>query len=282
MNPPSIDMKKDSSNSSTKETASSQTTEISPEPPVKTSSALSEDSFVKSPSTLLENSSVKNPSASSQDESSPPEILTDPDETTICDAPNDDVIPFDAEPVEPAIETTNEVLNITSEQLAEALPEGNTLSYGKLISQLGLSANFGHTGIQIYKLDGNKVLTLRFQNVDDICTMSGEELAQTAVPLDEPDNFPTGSGYQNSQWIYGIIVDSHFLYSESGGSPCCYSLSYPDKESSDSPDSSIIRYADGTGKSNNHLSYGEKVLVSFDELLETHPPTIICNEIIII
>lgn len=192
------------------------------------------------------------------------QILTPPTEiSSEISEPNDN---------DTDLQFNDEVVNVTTEQLSE-IPANST--YAEIIDTLGFSANFGRDGLQLYKVDENRLLVLKFDNINDVCSQSGANLAKAAVSLKPPESAYQYLNSPDSTWYYGVMVDKDFMYSERG--ECCYSLSYTDMQYG-------IFDADGTAAEQSDINQNiyHHVLVDIPVILEIYPPVAEPSQIILI
>lgn len=169
------------------------------------------------------------------------------------------------------LEMTTEVTKVTTEQLS-AIPAKST--YAAIIDTLGAGANFGRSGLQLYKVDGTRLLVLNFDDLNDVCPLSGENLAKSAVSLEPPKTADQYLNRQDSTWYYGVMADKDFMYCDRD--ECGYCLSYTHMTYG-------ISYADGTEAELSEINQmHRRVLVEIPTMLESYPPIAEVSQVILI
>lgn len=165
-------------------------------------------------------------------------------------------------------EITIDTARITSAQV-KSIKAGTT--YKEIINALPKTANYGHFGLRQYLVDNEKILVLRFNNINDVCKLSGTELLATAKSYKYPGgNIPKSS---NQSTVYGIVIDDGFI-SCIGSKDCeCYSLLSENAE---------IVFQNGAKASEKDIKLMKGILVTFDYTLDSFPPQAHCTKIVIL
>lgn len=159
-------------------------------------------------------------------------------------------------------------VEVVSKEQVSAL--GTGMTYNAITDALGSTSDFGYLQMRFYYVDNCGVLILSFEDEEDICPLSGEELLDTVVSLDYQ-----GKRFDSENTKYGYIVDcmgNNFFV-------CCenefiqgYILGITD--------STKIRYADGAKATEDDLA-GHYALVTWDWIAEVYPAELSCTNIVI-
>lgn len=100
---------------------------------------------------------------------------------------------------------------VTRNQM-KAIPSGST--YAEIIKKLGETASYGDSNRQ-YMTESGELILLNFENENDVCTLSGVELYDSAVPLRYAGTLPSTV---SEDMTYGVIVsDRWFIWVDSNG-----------------------------------------------------------------
>lgn len=159
---------------------------------------------------------------------------------------------------------------VTSEQI-KAIKAGT--SYKDIIASLPNTANYGHNGLRQYIVDDDKLLVLRFDNINDVCDLSGNDLLSSAKSYKYPgENQPKPSD-ESLLSAYGIVIDDDFISCIGNDGSECYSLLTNDAE---------IVFEDGTAATKDDISLMRGVVIFFDYTLDSSPPQAHCKKVIIL
>lgn len=159
---------------------------------------------------------------------------------------------------------------VTSEQI-KAIKAGT--SYKDIIASLPNTANYGHNGLRQYIVDDDKLLVLRFDNINDVCDLSGNDLLLSAKSYKYPsENQPTPSD-KSLLSVYGIVIDDDFISCIGNDGSEGYSLLTNDAE---------IVFEDGTAATEDDISFMRGVVIFFDYTLDSSPPQAHCKKVIIL
>lgn len=144
------------------------------------------------------------------------------------------------------------------------------MTYSEIIDKLGQGANFCQAGLCQYIVDDEYVLVLHFDNITDVCTKSGEELMQEAVPYKVPERL---SDKAKDNPIYGIVTDYKFISCINNNPSICYNLNLSDAE---------IKFENGKPATVDDIKLMSGVIVIFDTVAETYPGQLHCTSVTII
>ncbi len=159
---------------------------------------------------------------------------------------------------------------VTSAQI-KAIKAGT--SYKEIISSLPNTANYGHGGLRQYIVDDDKLLVLRFDNINDVCDLSGSDLLSSAKSYKYPgENQPKPSD-ESLLSAYGIVIDDDFISCIGNDDSECYSLLTNDAE---------IIFEDGSPATEDDISLMRGVLIFFDYTLDSFPPQAHCKKVMIL
>lgn len=148
------------------------------------------------------------------------------------------------------------------------------MTYQEIINQLGESANFGHFGLRQYIVDNEFILVLRFEKLTDVCTKTGDELLEEAVPYKVPERVLDKLNEENT--VYGIVIDDMFI-------SCIESKDY-DSCSLSLKDAAIqtIQFENGESATVDDIKLMSGVIVTYDVVAESYPPQMNCTKVIIL
>lgn len=145
------------------------------------------------------------------------------------------------------------------------------MTYQEIINQLGETANFGHPGLRQYIVDDELILVLRFDNLTDVCTETGEDLLRSAVSYKAPERISEQLNAENT--VYGIVIDDGFISCIGDEYSDCYYLGLADAD---------IKFGNGESAAANDISLMSCVIVTFDRVAESYPPQAHCTSVTII
>lgn len=167
-------------------------------------------------------------------------------------------------------ETTT--VHITSEAVKEI---ASGITYADIIEQLGETESFGNPLFRQYIVDDAKLLTLNFSDMNAICSMSGEELLETAVSYSYPDGELPDPQFAGTGVVYGILVEfgDSLFFSTPDNSILSGARLWLDDAS--------IAFSDGTPASEEDLAPMQGALVTYDSIAESYPPSIHCLSVVI-
>lgn len=145
------------------------------------------------------------------------------------------------------------------------------MTYEQIFNVLGASTDlYSFNNCKIYLLNDNKILSIKYEELTDICNYSGYELlalAKSYIP--QNDIVITGKQPEND-CCFAIVVDDKFIFSADCG---FNQLSLKN---------SNIIYQDGRSASEKELTINSPIIVYYDEILESNPGALICSEIVIL
>lgn len=165
-----------------------------------------------------------------------------------------------------------EAAKITSSQL-ETIESGDT--YRGIINKIGKGKDYNEyisetveSSKYIYLVDDTYLFYLSFESPDDVSTKSGKDYIKDLRPAFLPSKF---SKFKAKGYLYGVFVDDSLIcvgnnseYFKFIGRYANYSLS------------------DGTSASYKDLTDLDCLLVKVDVIMETYPPQLKAQEVIII
>ena len=145
------------------------------------------------------------------------------------------------------------------------------MTYEQIFNVLGASTYlYSSNNCKIYLLNDNKILSIKYEKLTDICNYSGYELlalAKSYIP--QNDIVITGKQPEND-CCFAIVVDDKFIFSADCG---FNQLSLKN---------SNIIYQNGRSASEKELTINSPIIVYYDEILESDPGALICSEIVIL
>ena len=142
------------------------------------------------------------------------------------------------------------------------------MTYKEIINQLGETANFGQAKMRQYIVDDKLVLSLRFNNLSDVCEKTGDEILQEAVEYKVPESIKN----KLNDSIFAIVVDDRFISCVNGDPNNCYSIDLSDAE---------IKFENGEPATAADVKPMSSVLISCDVATESYPGTMHCTSVII-
>ena len=123
-----------------------------------------------------------------------------------------------------------------------------------------------------YLLNNNKILSIKYQNITDICNYSGYELLDLAKSYIPPNEIVIFGNQPKKDSCFAVIVNDDFDFVFSAD--CGFNdLSFK---------KSNIVFQNGTLANEDDLTINSQIIIYYDEILESHPGTIICSEIVIL
>lgn len=145
------------------------------------------------------------------------------------------------------------------------------MTYAEIKESLGNTASFGSQVLSCYYVDGRGILVLSYDDENDACTLSGEELLSTVVSLDY-----RGEEFDGSDKKYGYVTKiagtCFLIYNENNRIDGSYLNPYDDAKLTDEKGKAI----------DEEDIVGHCVLAAYDSALEVYPSTLYCTEIVII
>lgn len=155
--------------------------------------------------------------------------------------------------------------HISSDKV-KALQSGMT--YRMIFDALGKSSSAGHwTGYYEYVVDDDNLLMFYYENLDDVCNMSGEQLLKTLIPLNSHlNNEKTGI-------VYAVVIDDYCKVScpNYKDFTCAGIITKNAK----------ITFANGKEATKDDIKQGDTIIIKYDMVLESYPPQVIAKEITI-
>lgn len=162
-------------------------------------------------------------------------------------------------------------VKVTRKQM-EKLPSG--LTYREIFERLGNTAAFGRLMTRFYVTEDAKLIALSYDRISDVCSLSGNELYDSAIPLyydgERPDTVDNDMTYAVTG-IYGL-----FISLDSNG---YLTAGYGDK----APEGCEIIHEDGTPSDKLELhQVDRRVFYKADYQLESSPPLYQCTKIVLL
>ncbi|MBP3692364.1 MAG: hypothetical protein J6I80_03870 [Clostridia bacterium] len=160
------------------------------------------------------------------------------------------------------------VAHISSDKV-KALQSGMT--YRMIFDALGKSSSAGRwTGYYEYVVDDDNLLMFYYENLDDVCNMSGEQLLETLIPLNSHLNNPENCTF------YAIVVKN------SNTTLTVTSPNYKFDCASVGLSNVKISFADGKEAKVSDIKQQQAVIIKHEKrVLTTNPPRVYAEEIII-
>lgn len=166
-----------------------------------------------------------------------------------------------------------EVKKITLSQL-QSVNQGDT--YREVIAKIGTGKDFNqydsdneNSAEYIYLVDETYLFCLRFESLDDISEKSGKDYTEDLIPAFFPSEL---SEYKKQGYLYGVLIgDSLVCVGNADGEH--YILNEYDAE---------LSFLNKTPASVDDLTGLNGLLVKVDRIMETYPPQLVANEIIIV
>ena len=162
---------------------------------------------------------------------------------------------------------------ISSAQL-ETIDSGDT--YKDIIEKIGKGKDFNqyetvteNYASYIYLVDGKYVFTLSFNSLDDKSTKSGHDYVKQLKPAFPPKELLE---YEEKGYLYGVLINEDFVCLGNDGEEF-YQFNSKDAK---------ISFLDGKSASKNDLINLDCLFVKVDVIMESSPPQLSCEEIIII
>lgn len=158
--------------------------------------------------------------------------------------------------------------HISSDKI-KALQSGMT--YRMIFDALGKSSSAGHwTGYYEYVVDDDNLLMFYYENLDDVCNMSGEQLLETLIPLNSHLNNPENCTF------YAIVVKNR------NTALTVTSPNYKFDCASVGLSNVKISFADGKEAKISDIKQQQAVIIKHEKrVLTTNPPRVYAEEIII-
>ena len=143
------------------------------------------------------------------------------------------------------------------------------MTYKEIINQLGETANFGQPGMRQYIVDNKLVLSLRFDNLSDVCKKTGKELLQEAVPYKVPESIKD----KLNDSVYAIVTDDKFISCVNNDLKSCYEINLSDAE---------IKFENGKTATAADVKPMSRVLISSDVAADSYPGIMHCTKVTIL
>ena len=143
------------------------------------------------------------------------------------------------------------------------------MTYKEIINQLGETANFGQPGMRQYIVDNKLVLSLRFNNLSDVCKKTGKELLQEAVPYKVPESIKD----KLNDSVYAIVTADKFISCVNNDLKRCYKINLSDAE---------IKFENGKTATVADVKPMSRVLISSDVSTDSYPGTMHCTKVTIL
>lgn len=159
-----------------------------------------------------------------------------------------------------------------TEKQAEKLPAG--LTYREIFERLGNTAAFGQLNSRYYVTEDAKLIILKYDNVNDACALSGNELYDSAIPLYYDGERP---GSADDNMTYSVTGNGGlFIKLNSSG---YLTAGY----GSQAHEGCEIIHEDGTPASKEELDpIGKRLFFTYDIEFMTYPGQYHCTKIVIL
>lgn len=182
-----------------------------------------------------------------------------------------DTISYCADSVDKTFFT--EVKKITMSQL-QSVSQGDT--YREIIAKIGTGTDFNQyepdiesSAEYIYLVDETYLFCLRFKSFDDVSEKSGKDYTEDLIPAFIPNEL---SEYKKQGYLYGVLIgDSFVCVGNADGEH--YILNEYKAE---------LSFLDKTPASVDDLMGLNGLLVKVDRIMETYPPQLVADRIIIV
>ncbi len=162
---------------------------------------------------------------------------------------------------------------ITSSQLKN-IKSGDT--YQEIINKIGNGKDYNQyesdtkeDAQYIYLVDETYVFCLSFEALNDVSAKSGKEYIKDLRPAFPPNKF---SEYIEEGYMYGVLIKDSLICIGNDGSE------YYDFHKGDA----TISFSNKTSASYDDLTELTCLLVKVDRIMETNPPQLVADEIIIV
>ncbi len=145
------------------------------------------------------------------------------------------------------------------------------MTYEQIFNILGDSTDlYTSNNCKVYLLNDDKILSIKYEKLTDICNYSGYELLGFAKSYTPPSDIIISGKQPRNDCCFAVVVDDNFIFSADCG---FNELSLK---------SSQIIYQDGHPASENDLNINSQIIVYYDEILESSPGVLICSDIVIL
>ncbi len=145
------------------------------------------------------------------------------------------------------------------------------MTYEQIFNVLGASTDlYSSYNCKIYLLNNNKILSIKYEELTDICNYSGYELLALAKSYIPQNDIVITGKQPKTDCCFAIVVDDDFIFSADHGFD---ELSLKNSK---------IIHQDGRSASENDLTINSPIIVYYDEILESYPGILICREIVIL
>ena len=163
----------------------------------------------------------------------------------------------------PAIEISYDIEYTTAEQV-ETISQG--VAYREIIDTLSGSSIESGIYSKLYIVDSEKLLVLRFDDIDEKCNLSGEELLSTAKLLSYPQVLKDFVGQKH-------IVGENTVCTVDNGRAVCYKILLGDAD---------IVFQDGDRADRDDIEFMSGVIVTYDYILDSMPRQAHCTKVVIV
>lgn len=145
------------------------------------------------------------------------------------------------------------------------------MTYEQIFNILGASTDlYSSDKCKVYLLNDDKILSIKYENLTDVCSYSGYELFGLAKSYTPPSDIIISGKQPRNDCCFAVVIDDNFIFSADCG---FNELSLK---------SSQIIYQDGQTTSENDLNINSQIIVYYDEILESSPGVLICSDIVIL
>lgn len=170
----------------------------------------------------------------------------------------------------PAIEISYDIEYTTAEQV-ETISQG--VAYREIIDTLSGSSIESGIYSKLYIVDSEKLLVLRFDDIDEKCNLSGEELLSTAKLLSYPHGELPGASDPEHSVNYAIVVGENTVCTVDNGRAVCYKILLGDAD---------IVFQDGDRADRDDIEFMSGVIVTYDYILDSMPRQAHCTKVVIV
>lgn len=120
-----------------------------------------------------------------------------------------------------------------------------------------------------YIVDNKLVLSLRFDNLSDVCKKTGKELLQEAVPYKVPESIKD----KLNDSVYAIVTADKFISCVNNDLKSCYEINLSDAE---------IKFENGKTATAADVKPMSRVLISSDVAADSYPGIMHCTKVTIL
>lgn len=127
-------------------------------------------------------------------------------------------------------------------------------------------------GCKTYLLSNNKILSVKYENANDVCEFSGKELLNMAKSYLPPSEIVISGKQTKTDSFFAVVINEKFK--------CVFSA---DTGFSDlNLKGTQIVFQDGTAATEDDLTVNSQLIIYYNDILESDPGTVNCSEIIIL